>query len=238
MLKQLQLTNFTNFKQSEFEFSKGLNLIIGENGLGKTHLLKLGYLACRVCHAESKSRFIENETTLTNKVAGHLIDLFKAERLGNLSSAAHEEKTHVHAQITGSSIPTVEIRALGEERSVTKPEPYQMDWSFEFLSSSENHVSIGKLPEARSESAKYGQAIYLSSKEMLSFFEGFIALYQKRELAFDETFYDLAINLSLPALKERPEIINKLLADLSAAVGGEVMLKGGRFYITTGEKSR
>lgn len=28
MLKQLQLTNFTQFKQAHFEFSKGLNLII------------------------------------------------------------------------------------------------------------------------------------------------------------------------------------------------------------------
>ena len=48
---------------------------------------------------------------------------------------------------------------------------------------------------------EYGRAVYLPSKRDALVFDGFIALYQKRELAFDETFYDLAINLSLPALK-------------------------------------
>ncbi len=234
MLKQLQLTNFTQFKQADFEFSKGLNLIIGENGLGKTHLLKLGYLACRVSHDESKKRSIV-ENNAANKVAGHLIDLFKAERLGNLSSASDDEQTRVQTQVTGS-IPTVSI-TLPDEMPLG-PMQDTMDWSFGFSANSENYVAIHELPEVRSDNAKYGRAIYLPSKEMLSFFEGFIALYQTHVLAFDETFYDLAINLSLPALKERPELVTTLLASLSAAVGGEVILKGGRFYIATAEKNR
>ena len=113
-----------------------------------------------------------------------------------------------------------------------------MRWSFQFSNRSETNVVIDDFPKELIVNAAYGRAIYLPSKEMLSFFEGFIALYQTHALAFDETFYDLAINLSLPALKERPELVTKLLADLSAAVGGEVILKGGRFYIASAGKNR
>ena len=44
MIKHLKLKNFTVFKEADLEFSPRLNVIVGENGTGKTHLLKLGYL--------------------------------------------------------------------------------------------------------------------------------------------------------------------------------------------------
>ena len=48
MLKTLELQNFTVFKEATLNFSPGLNVIIGENGTGKSHLLKLGYAMMRV----------------------------------------------------------------------------------------------------------------------------------------------------------------------------------------------
>ncbi len=41
--KSLKLQNFTVFKDVEFDFVDGINAFIGENGSGKTHLLKLLY---------------------------------------------------------------------------------------------------------------------------------------------------------------------------------------------------
>ena len=41
--RQLHLTNFTVFQEASFEFSPGVNVFIGENGSGKTHLLKAMY---------------------------------------------------------------------------------------------------------------------------------------------------------------------------------------------------
>ena len=41
--QQLRLTNFTTFADAFFEFSPGVNAIIGENSSGKTHLLKAMY---------------------------------------------------------------------------------------------------------------------------------------------------------------------------------------------------
>ena len=43
-IEGLQLTNFTCFSDLELSFSEGINLFIGENGLGKTHLLKMLFI--------------------------------------------------------------------------------------------------------------------------------------------------------------------------------------------------
>lgn len=39
----VEIENFTVFKNLRVDFSKGINVIVGENGTGKTHLLKLLY---------------------------------------------------------------------------------------------------------------------------------------------------------------------------------------------------
>jgi hypothetical protein len=46
-LTKLELENFTVFKKIEIPFCEGLNVLVGENGLGKTHIMKLAYAACR-----------------------------------------------------------------------------------------------------------------------------------------------------------------------------------------------
>lgn len=43
MIERLQLTEFTAFKELDMRFSPGVNLLIGENATGKTHILKAMY---------------------------------------------------------------------------------------------------------------------------------------------------------------------------------------------------
>ena len=45
MLNRLHVQNFTVFADATFEFSPGLNVIVGTNGTGKSHVLKLAYAA-------------------------------------------------------------------------------------------------------------------------------------------------------------------------------------------------
>ena len=45
---KIKLENFTAFKDLEVEFSPGINALVGENGTGKTHLMKACYAACDV----------------------------------------------------------------------------------------------------------------------------------------------------------------------------------------------
>ncbi len=47
-LTRLQLENFTAFRALDVTFAPGVNVLIGTNGTGKTHALKLLYDACRI----------------------------------------------------------------------------------------------------------------------------------------------------------------------------------------------
>jgi len=42
-VERLQIRNFTVFGEADFEFASGINVFIGENGTGKSHVLKLIY---------------------------------------------------------------------------------------------------------------------------------------------------------------------------------------------------
>ncbi|MFR7668860.1 MAG: AAA family ATPase [Mediterraneibacter faecis] len=46
-LTRIEAENFTVFEDITIQFSKGLNVLVGENGMGKTHIMKLAYAACQ-----------------------------------------------------------------------------------------------------------------------------------------------------------------------------------------------
>ncbi len=73
-LKALGLQNFTAFERLVLEFSPGINVLIGINGTGKTHLLKLLYSSCSITE--------ETGVTLSTK----LIQNFRPfeDRIGRL----------------------------------------------------------------------------------------------------------------------------------------------------------
>lgn len=51
-LQKIRLENFTVFNQLSIEFSDGINIFIGENGTGKTHIMKVLYSACQAARTE------------------------------------------------------------------------------------------------------------------------------------------------------------------------------------------
>ena len=51
-IEKLKLSNFTVFSKLEVDFSEGINIFIGENGTGKTHIMKVLYSACQASRKE------------------------------------------------------------------------------------------------------------------------------------------------------------------------------------------
>ena len=47
-ITRLRLHRFTAFEDLEFKPSRGINVLVGANGTGKTHLMKVAYAACDV----------------------------------------------------------------------------------------------------------------------------------------------------------------------------------------------
>jgi wobble nucleotide-excising tRNase len=67
---------------------------------------------------------------------------------------------------------------------------------------------------------------------VLSIYPGFLAAYQNRELAFDETYFDLCFALSgAPLRGPRGDAASKLWRPLAEYLRTSVSLEGDRFYL-------
>ncbi|RKZ44623.1 MAG: ATP-binding protein, partial [Candidatus Parabeggiatoa sp. nov. 3] len=87
MLKSLTIKNFTVFAEARIEFSPGLNVIIGDNATGKSHLLKLGY---SILHTLAKP----GKQSLADK----LYAVFKPKSLGHLNrNGSGRQRTQITA---------------------------------------------------------------------------------------------------------------------------------------------
>lgn len=57
MITKVTFENFTAFKDLTMRFSPGINVLIGENGTGKTHIMKALYAACSVIDTKEELGF-------------------------------------------------------------------------------------------------------------------------------------------------------------------------------------
>lgn len=55
-ITHIKVDNFTAFSNLDQAFSSGVNVIIGSNGTGKTHLLKVLYAACAITSGEDQDK--------------------------------------------------------------------------------------------------------------------------------------------------------------------------------------
>lgn len=87
MLKTLSVKNLTVFRELNLICSPGLNVIVGENGMGKTHLLKVAYaLIATSSDASKKTHSPEpTKTYLQKAYAEKLTGVFRPESVGRLA---------------------------------------------------------------------------------------------------------------------------------------------------------
>lgn len=210
VLKSLKLKDFTVFKSVDLKFAKGLNVVVGENGTGKTHLLKLPYAVMAMSAEEGKKRNIPpTKTLLQTKVAEKISGVFRPEDfLGRL----------VHRQQGRNSCEV--------EMSFSQPKN-RLAFGFSSLAKSEVSISV-PLSKWQEKSPAF-----FPTRELLTLYPGFVPLYETRHLEFDETWRDTCILLGAPALKgPRLSTIRDLIAPLEVQLGGSVVLdRNGRFYL-------
>ena len=63
-ITRVKLENFTVFESLDLEPSPGINVLVGANGTGKTHLMKVCYAACGTIDSENKA------SVLIDKLSG------------------------------------------------------------------------------------------------------------------------------------------------------------------------
>ncbi len=93
MIQSISLKNFTAFQELNLGCSKGINVIVGANSTGKSHLLKLLYGVCAANKPIDFTGHMDPSTYITQKLNG----VFKPEvRIGRLCRD-EEKKTRVKA---------------------------------------------------------------------------------------------------------------------------------------------
>ncbi|MBF0495329.1 MAG: hypothetical protein HQK58_01950 [Deltaproteobacteria bacterium] len=87
MLKSLAIDNLTVFPKALFSFSPQLNVVVGENGTGKSHLLKAAYSVLAVSAEEGRkpNAFPPTKTLLQTRLAEKLVAVLRPETLGRLA---------------------------------------------------------------------------------------------------------------------------------------------------------
>jgi energy-coupling factor transporter ATP-binding protein EcfA2 len=212
MLTRLTLKNLTVFAHADFKFSPGLNVVIGENGTGKTHVLKAAYTVAAVS-ARGKKDSVSPEPTkgyLEKAIAKKLLGVFRPEALGRLAR-----------------------RQPGGSRCEIEAEfhPKSLHLGFSFHSFSKSEVMVETVPSKW----EVHTPVYLPTRELLTIYPGFVSLYETTELPFEETWRDTCLLLGAALAKgSRLSEIKKLLEPLEEQLGGKIVLKNEQFYLEIG----
>ena len=201
MVEQLELKNFTCFRDSRFDFCRGINVFIGRNSTGKTHVLKC------LCASMKANALFRQSTSKTKDRYGELLadklsGYFKPDTLGHLVNRHETGSASVRIKLGGGEL----AYSFGEKASLVR---------------TENNSYIEQAP-----------FLYIPPREMFSLFEGFISLYERREISLDESYVDLAkamdaAPLKNGALREGRRMVERVLEKWQL----EVTRHGNRFYV-------
>ena len=203
MITRLELKNFTAFRSLGIDFSPRINVIIGENGTGKTHLLKAAYGLCAgapLFKNNPDTKDDELEAVLTAK----LLRLFMPldDKLGKMHRQGATDQAYLHARF-----------ALGQKIAAT------------FF----NNSKALAIQDRGNYEQYQAEAVFIPTKEVLSFMKGFNSLYEKYGLSFDQTYQDICLLLNLPEV--RPETLHEkskwAMAEIDGICGGRFVFYGG-----------
>lgn len=219
-IKRLWLKNFTVFREASFDFASGtgINMFIGENATGKSHVLKLLYAV--------ESSMWEQQP------GGKQARQIKFEPL---------EASLAGVFRTG----TESLRALIRRPDTRALASFRLDWAHGGTISvdlsrnkiTRNPLREGPVHRGMALNVHAQRPVFLPTREMLSVFPGLAATIQNRELEFDETYAHLADALNLPNLKgEALRKMKPLLTRVEEALGGAETKKDGRFYVKLDEE--
>ncbi|EDN71386.1 ATP-binding protein [Beggiatoa sp. PS] len=102
-MEGLSIENFTLFGKNQFKFSDGLNIIVGENDTGKSHLLRLLYALIESNNLVALGKAERKNYLLQKIIPQKLIDIFKPEELAHLIKSG-QKKTYIKIDFTEYSI--------------------------------------------------------------------------------------------------------------------------------------
>lgn len=206
MLESLRLQNFTCFSDLQLEFVPGVNVFVGENGTGKTHILKVIYTFLMAKDASTEFYFeIQNNfRTFGKSSIGRLI-------------RKQTDSAKLCVVWNGSKL---ELEILPNHKIASEQMQTEANWT--------NDISA--IP-ADVPWAEHVTPVYIAAKEILSHSPGFRSLYRSRYVSYEAYYPQMLDNAELPALRELPAEIAELADEIERVIGGKVEIRGEEFFI-------
>jgi len=222
-INRVEIKDFLVFK-GEFaaDFCPGVNVLIGENGTGKTTLLKcfygatdtIGYTTSRYFDApgfvDSKDDVYISRVTYDVPYEQYNIQRKEISRSENYSNIAvfmstSEEWERINDEFFAK---INEIASHSEDGKKLNDEYRANPLSF----------NVNK------------KSVMIPSAEMLSHSRGMLAMYYERKMPFDQTQIDILVKAQFPETREIKPNAKRILGKINEIIGGEVFYENDMFY--------
>ena len=218
-LKALKVENFAAFTEADLTFAKGLNVFVGENGTGKTLLMRLPYAVMRLLADLSRAGELPAKSVLQRRIAEKIVGVARPESLGRL---AKRQPGRQRCEVS---------LALAGRAGVAGLSPWKGHEciDFNFATQTKAAVVLHGAPPSRRQ--RQPRPIYLPPRELLTIHPGFVALYDTYQTEFDETWRDTCQLLGEPARWGAGN--DQIVQLLEEAMGGRLERdrKADRFYL-------
>lgn len=211
MIESIYLKNFTVFNDLEMKLSPKINVILGENGTGKTHILKAIYTMSSE-YPNSSPHEPVNPDDVRNWMTTKFVQVYKPldGKLGKLRKYGESESAYVRVKY-----------------------PNDREFDIQFHA----NTKIIQIPKEKdgvpiySNQHEMPNPVFIPAKEILSIMLGLRSIIQKYETSFDETYENLINLLELPN-RRSDSISEKMkwsISKMKENLGGEFVFMGGGF---------
>lgn len=207
MLNAATFQNFTTVPNGQWLFASALNVIVGENGVGKSHVLKALYALLKVQAAGASDGL--TKAVLERAYADKLVKVLRPESLGRL---VKRRQGRNRCEIELSMNPASASSRIG------------------FATNAKTQVDVVRAPTSAIDLAP----VYLPTRELITLCPWFASLYDNHHLEFEETWRDTVSLLGAPTVRgPRVQRAARLLGTLEDSMGGKIVLDAqtGRFYL-------
>lgn len=232
-IQRVEITDFLVFR-GEFllEFCPGINVLIGENGTGKSTLMKILYWACEFA---DKSDFDPSSGGL--KLEGNpeepiVVPFLLKDYFGKRNTKLSYQTKAVAEEYTSVLYIVESARGEGDMEAALRVV------TSEALDSIQLHVGQ-EYPKESQELALWCNrkfpTVFIPTAEMLSHSRGLLALSRERSIPFDKTEIDIIAKAQLEPTHELTPNAAIILDRLALEIGGTVSFEDQDFYINKKE---
>ena len=211
-IKRVNLKDFTVFKELDIELCNGINVFIGKNGMGKTHLMKLIYSACQA---------VEPSVSFSYKIVKTFKpDDYRIGRLSNRKAGVASSNVKIGASYLDKDMKEKEINLSADFSTKTKK------WDAEVKNEERWESKFGDL-----------KSVFIPAKEILSNSYNLISAVEKNNVEFDDTYLDIIHSAKVDISAGRDLGIKKSqLSRLESIIEGKVYFDSvkDKFYLKHG----